>query len=191
MMTDAEMHRARQDRDIIAKIRNTMIRVGLTPIDVPNYDVLYPYSSLIAKLNDFTFKMGHSYYWRVNGPMPLANAKTLYDNPVGKTDIRVTGHCGCPPPEGNNVDWFDRDSKKKIMSVESWNQCKELLKPDYWAEKVEKNHIPKDNHDNADGFIGSYHVDSELGLYMVVQEIKYHVPVTCIYSDHYKDNKLT
>jgi len=39
------------------------------------------------------------YYWVVNGPVPLDVAKILYKHPRGIKDVRVAGHCGCPPPE--------------------------------------------------------------------------------------------
>lgn len=41
------------------------------------------------------------YYWVVGGRVPLDVARELYANPIGATDVRVVGHCGCPPPE----DW--------------------------------------------------------------------------------------
>ena len=38
------------------------------------------------------------YYWVASGPVPMAIADRLYADPVGRDDIRVAGHCGCPPP---------------------------------------------------------------------------------------------
>ena len=37
-------------------------------------------------------------YWVVRGSVPLRLARELYEHPVGRTDIRVAGHCGAPPP---------------------------------------------------------------------------------------------
>ncbi len=39
------------------------------------------------------------YYWTVSGNVPLAVAQEMYADPVGREDVRVAGHCGCPPPE--------------------------------------------------------------------------------------------
>ena len=40
------------------------------------------------------------YYWVVYSVgMPLISAKELYEDPVGRKDVRVAGHCGCPPPD--------------------------------------------------------------------------------------------
>lgn len=38
------------------------------------------------------------YYWCVSGYVPLPIAEEMYANPNGKSDIRVAGHCACPPP---------------------------------------------------------------------------------------------
>lgn len=38
------------------------------------------------------------YYWNVTGFVPLAIAEEMYANPNGAKDIRVAGHCACPPP---------------------------------------------------------------------------------------------
>jgi hypothetical protein len=39
------------------------------------------------------------YYWMVSGYVPLNVAMEMYADPVGKKDIRVDGHCGCPSPD--------------------------------------------------------------------------------------------
>lgn len=46
------------------------------------------------------------YYWSVRGPVPLPVACELYADPVGRNDVRVAGHCGCPPPEEWASDGF-------------------------------------------------------------------------------------
>lgn len=48
-------------------------------------------------LGRFTFRRAW-YYWTVRGDVPIAIAERLYADPIGATDIRVAGHCGCPPP---------------------------------------------------------------------------------------------
>jgi hypothetical protein len=42
------------------------------------------------------------YYWVVIGLVPLYVANELYENPIGKKDVRVSGHCGCPSP----IEWI-------------------------------------------------------------------------------------
>jgi len=41
------------------------------------------------------------YYWVVEGYVPLDIAVEMYENPNGRKDIRVAGHCGCPHP----IEW--------------------------------------------------------------------------------------
>lgn len=48
----------------------------------------------------FTFERAW-YYWVVRGYVPLDIAVEMYENPNGRKDIRVTGHCACPHP----ADW--------------------------------------------------------------------------------------
>lgn len=39
------------------------------------------------------------YYWSVTGYVPMDVAMEMYNDPIGRTAIRVEGHCGCPSPE--------------------------------------------------------------------------------------------
>jgi len=72
-----------------------------------------PYG-FIGRVGDFTFRRAW-YYWVVSGSVPLAVARELYANPIGKEDVRVAGHCGCPPPDewerGGFVDTYHIDSQ--------------------------------------------------------------------------------
>jgi len=45
----------------------------------------------------FTFERA----WLVRGYVPLDIAVEMYENPNGRKDIRVAGHCACPHP----ADW--------------------------------------------------------------------------------------
>jgi len=58
------------------------------------------------------------YYYIVSGNVPLKVAQELYKSKTGKRDIRVVGHCGCPPPE-NWVTWLDDDGVKLITLEEN------------------------------------------------------------------------
>lgn len=55
-------------------------------------------SAVIGRLGQFEFRRSWRYYV-VGGPVPLEVARRLHEHPVGRTDVRVAGHCGCPPPE--------------------------------------------------------------------------------------------
>ena len=51
-----------------------------------------------GRLGAFTFERAW-YYWIARGPMPLDMARRIYNDPIGAQDVRVAGHCGCPPPD--------------------------------------------------------------------------------------------
>jgi hypothetical protein len=112
-------------------IRKELQHAGITINEVPKGRTEVPYT-LIGKLpckNGGEFKFTRAwYYWVVSGPVPLNVAKVLYSTAVGKRDVRVVGHCGCPPPEE-------------------------------WVEN---------------GFINSYHIDSQEGLDFFVKTLRKH-----------------
>lgn len=58
---------------------------------------------VFGRLGSVTFVRAW-YYWVVSGVgMPLWAAEELYADPIGAKDVRVVGHCGCPPPK----DWAE------------------------------------------------------------------------------------
>lgn len=52
---------------------------------------------LIGRLGPIEFRRFWT-YWVANGPVPIEVARRLYIDPVGRDEIRVAGHCGCPDP---------------------------------------------------------------------------------------------
>lgn len=129
-------------------------------------------SAVYGQLGPFTFKRAW-YYYRVNGPMPIKIARDLYENPVGKTDIRVAGHCRCPPPEEPWITSRNPETGKEIVATEKrrdFDKLGEELKQDLLARFEKENEWG----DPADGevFVESYHIDTELGLYLFVQAVK-------------------
>ncbi len=84
------------DKDCDGPIELELIRCGIEVVRDQPRDGEVP-SSLRGALGKFSFRRAW-YYWMVNGKVPLAMANELYEDPVGRTDIRVNGHCGCPAP---------------------------------------------------------------------------------------------
>jgi hypothetical protein len=68
-------------------------------------------AKLQGELGPYTFERAW-YYWIVRGDVPLAVAQELYQHPVGKADVRVVGHCGCPPPE----EWSTETSSGPVIT---------------------------------------------------------------------------
>ena len=82
------------------------------------------------------------YYWVATGPIPLSVARLLYNNPVGKKNIRVAGHCGCPPP--------DKEKDGVLL----------------WAGPYEG------PYDEEGAAVYTYHIDSQEGLNLFIGTIK-------------------
>lgn len=104
-------------------------------------------------------------YWVVRGLVPLEIAAALYADPVGKTDIRVTGHCACPAPTDPWVSYLDDKGNKVLSEIEKASF--ELLKvdpPDYVRFAPEPKLFKP--------FIESYHIDSEVGLRIFADAIR-------------------
>lgn len=93
---------------------------------------------------------------------------------VGVTDIRVAGHCGCPPPK----DWitFLADDGREVLDREQEAS---------WQELIDRGHTKmqtyKDEYVFADDpakvgkpYVTSYHIDSELGLRIFADTLKKH-----------------
>lgn len=129
-------------------------------------------ASITGKLGPFTFWRAW-YYWVVNGPMPLEAARELYADPVGKTDVRVAGNCGCPAPEPPWVEYYDADGHFLVQDPEGkqaaeWDQIAPRLFPD----APRPNFVPDAPAVAAKAFVDTYHVDTEIGLRLLADTIR-------------------
>mgnify|MGYP001617897671 CR=1 FL=1 len=126
-------------------------------------------ASLTGKLGPFTFVRAWS-YWMVAGFVPLAVAKELHADPVGCTDIRVDGHCGCPSPE-TKLELIARDGRK-VINVSLRSEFERILP----EQGLPKEFIYSD--DPAAGGtqagVTNYHIDSEVGLRLFADTIRKH-----------------
>lgn len=135
--------------------------------------------SVTGQLGAFTFERAW-YYWIVRGPMPLDVAKRLYAHPVGATDIRVAGHCGCPPPEHPWVDHYDADGLELVHDPDGKQEREYSVFTDRegsFAESMREarkrlRFVPDAAAVAVRSIVASYHVDSELGLYLLAEAIR-------------------
>lgn len=148
-----------KDADRVIETELKRARIPAVKVDLSNGEVPY---TLEGKLGEFRFQRVWT-YWVVHGPMPLPVALELYEDPVGKDDIRVAGHCGCPPPEKPWVTWRDQDGKKRIPLSEKTKIDEYVAKGFIKLEQLENDRFVERPEDGW-GFIESYHVDSEVGL---------------------------
>lgn len=144
-------------------------------IPVVNDDSLLKYEVSVSKagrIGSFSFRRAW-YYWVVSGNVPLKIARELYESPFGKKDIRVAGHCGCPPPE-EWVTWLD-EKGLELIGLKDWNNLIRFL------NRVKKdlpiNYHPvlkKDFKKFGKPFVTGYHIDSQEGLNLFVETLKHH-----------------
>jgi len=140
-----------------------------------------PKSMVKGKLGKFEFQRAW-YYYMVDGNVPLAVAEELYATKVGRSDIRVAGHCGCPEPK----EWaksFAEDGKE-FISEKQRDELMEFFtetglkcyKPPEAAlkESLERMNWVVGNKEDGQLCVDSYHIDSELGLYLFVEALKKH-----------------
>lgn len=129
-------------------------------------------AAVYGQLGPFSFKRAW-YYYRVNGPVPIAVARQLYEDPAGRTDIRVAGHCGCPPPEEPWTTSRNPETGKKIVAAEKraeFDEIGEDLRQKLLARFEEESEWGDPS--QGEVFVEDYHIDSELGLYLFVQAVK-------------------
>ena len=94
------------DKDCDETIREELRRCRVPAVYTPSESRGEVPSWLTGRLGAFTFSR-RWYYWSAEGEVPVSVAWELYEDPVGKSDVRVAGHCGCPPPE---APWAKKDS---------------------------------------------------------------------------------
>lgn len=104
-------------------ISEELTKAGIqkVPTERNNIEVI-PYS-IKGQLSYFEFTRAWS-YWVVKGKMPLKVAIEMYETEIGKKDIRVAGHCGCPHPENwafpyffPILNFFSSSTIKRIKSI--------------------------------------------------------------------------
>ena len=87
------------DETIKQELFASGIPTEVVEIDRRHHEVPF---TIIGRLGPYKFERLW-YYWSVTGPMPLAAAQEMYEHEFGCKDVRVVGHCGCPPP----AEWLD------------------------------------------------------------------------------------
>lgn len=129
-------------------------------------------ASIAGALGEFNFTRAW-YYWVVSGDVPLRVAEDLYRGPIGKRDIRVVGHCGCPPPS----EWAF--PKKEVLY--ELGVYKHPSEEHPFGESPNYGDLAKMCNSGqivAPRFVSSYHIDSQEGLNKFVKTIKAYGLVT-------------
>lgn len=154
------------DRDVereLTRCKIEIVRGDRTDREVP--------ASITGKLGPFTFRRAW-YSWVVDGPMPLEVARELYADPVGKTDVRAGGDAGCRPPE-TWADYFDADGRLLTHDPDGKQAAEwDRLAPQLLPNAPRPNFVPDAPAVAAKAFVDTYHVDTEIGLRLLVDTIR-------------------
>lgn len=110
-------------------------------------------------------------YWVAAGLVPLDVAKRLYADPVGRTDVRVDGHCACPAPEEPWICYYD-GGKRVAVDPDGSEEAE-------YDALVAKGHLTAESKPrfvkSAEGlaaFVDTYHIDSEAGLRLFADAVR-------------------
>lgn len=144
-------------------IKNELEYASIPAIEASSKHSEVPYSLegvLDTPYGRFEFRRAWD-YWIVSGKVPLNLAEKLYENPEGKKSVRVSGHCGCPPPK-ERITWFDKEGKElKKKSIK-----KSLI--DMGITEFDPKYRWVENPEVGKPFITDYHIDSQAGLLLFV-----------------------
>lgn len=166
----------RKDCDGI--IKSELQRCGITVIEGPR-SAGEVATIFTGGLGEYKFERAW-YYWVVAGKVPLEVADKLYADPVGRTDIRVGGHCGCPAPREyatsyyhpDGLEFVDRKNEQSLKAAVKETKSESFRKS--LQETINSSLFVDDPSVEGIGYVDGYHIDSELGLYLFVQAIKAH-----------------
>lgn len=126
----------------------------------------------LAVFCNLTIAHSHRGYWTVSGQVPLPVAQRLYADPVGRDLIRVTGHCGCPPPE-EWLTWLTPDGREVTPSRNEADFDSMIAKGHLTAEQKARYVFSDDPASvGASAFVDGYHIDGDLGLRVFVEIVR-------------------
>lgn len=136
------------------------------------------YGHLVGKPANFKFHRAWC-YWVVRGPVPLEVAQELYADPIGQKDVRVAGHCGCPPPEKPWIHWLDDAGNRLIYKAEYDEVVAEYDEAELQNYVVayfnkEGYRVVPDVETAGQPYVTSHHIDSQAGLNLFVNKLREH-----------------
>lgn len=155
-------------------IQRELARCRIKAVTIPKTTSEVPYS-VIGELGHYRFTRNW-YYWVCHGFVPIDVAKQLYNDSVGKTDIRVDGHCGCPAPEPPWAKYYDAEGREVLTMYDYEEMVRLSAKSPLIKKNCEKfayrYRYASDPSQVAELYVTTYHIDSELGLYLFANAVR-------------------
>jgi hypothetical protein len=158
---------------------DVVIRAELDEAGVPRAELRVPLerevaASVVGQLGPFRFERAW-YYWVVNGNVPLMVAEEMYATEIGKRDVRVVGHCACPPP-AEWAKYMDADGKKLVSDPDGTQETKYRAFSGRfgWPDDEAPRFVPCAKDAAAAAYVTSYHIDSQEGLALFAETMRRH-----------------
>ena len=129
-----------------------------------------PRTTVAGRLNGIEFRRAW-YYWVADGRVPLNVARRLYEDPIGRRDVRVAGYAGNTAPEGHWVHWFDGDEMVCVDPDGSEEAEFDAAVKRGWLEATDKPRFAKTT-DGLQGYVTKYHIDSLAGLRLFADAVR-------------------
>lgn len=160
-------------------ISGELAKAGITEISLPSRMISEVPASkigLLIKDNKPVFQFTRAwYYWVAEGEVPLEIAKELWNNPIGKKDVRTAGFAGNTNPDGVWLKHYDSDgielkSFKELEDAKSWDAYYNSDFAGILQEKYKFVYDPRT--EAARSVINLYHIDSQEGLNLFVSKLR-------------------
>lgn len=126
-------------------------------------------ASITGQLGPFSFSRAWR-YWVVTGPVPLRVARVIYEDRIGRTDIRAGGHSGCLAPETQaHYFWTTQEVVVDPDGIReaAWISFQEVhgASPRF---KFVRSEAERDAL-NPEAWVDTYHIDTLVGLKRFVE----------------------
>jgi hypothetical protein len=155
-------------------IRSELVQAGLEIVEyaenIPRSEVP---TRITGRMGPFKFTRLW-YYWVVDGPVPLRVAEEMYADPVGATDVRVAGHCGCPPPK----EWATYLDSDGFVVIEDPDGSEERSANAFFEQRPglkcasAERYVRNLADVKAEAFVENYHIDTQAGLNLFVETLR-------------------
>lgn len=166
------------ERDCDTQIRLELSKAGVDIVQLPAPMQSEVPASVIGQLPGFRLHRAW-YYWAVQGEVPLDVARKLYNDPNGRKDIRVAGHCGSPPPE-EWVEHYGTDGKrlapkeheKSLLDMESNPNPIRAIRDVIQSIRESTRFVEDPVKEATKSVVTSYHIDTQEGLNFFVTTLR-------------------
>jgi len=128
--------------------------------------------SVFGHLGEYFFSRKWN-YWALEGLVPLSVAKKIFENPIGKTDVRAEGDCTAPDPD-TCIKWVTDDGQL-VLDTKAHAQFEKLEKDHpalaakiRWRDEIL---FAEDPSKHGKAFVQNYHIDTDDGLVLLTKEL--------------------